>query len=107
LDGGDQEHDMHIRQATLSDAAAIGSVHVDRWRTTYKGILADDDLANLTYDRRESLWREVLSRPIGHSLVYVAVDTPDHIVGFASGGPERSGDPVYTGEMYALCLLEC
>jgi GNAT superfamily N-acetyltransferase len=26
-------------------------------------------------------------------------------VGFASGGPERSGDSVYTGEVYAIYLL--
>jgi ribosomal protein S18 acetylase RimI-like enzyme len=104
--GGRQEHDMHIRPATLADAAAIARVHVDSWRTTYKGILPDDYLANLTYERRESLWREILSRPAGHSLDYVAADTPDNIVGFVSGGPERSGDPVYTGEVYVIYLLE-
>jgi GNAT superfamily N-acetyltransferase len=37
--------------------------------------------------------------------VYVAEDAQGTIVGFASGGPERSGDPVYTGELYAIYLL--
>jgi GNAT superfamily N-acetyltransferase len=36
----------------------------------------------------------------------VAEDHAGNIVGFASGGPERSGDPVYTGEVYAIYLLE-
>ena len=33
---------MKIRQANIEDAQGIGKVHVDSWRTTYKGILPDD-----------------------------------------------------------------
>jgi GNAT superfamily N-acetyltransferase len=47
-----------------------------------------------------------LSKPVGHSLVYVAEDDAGNIIGFASGGPERSGDPVYSGQVYAIYLLE-
>ena len=97
---------MRIREATIADVAAIARVHVESWRTTYKGLLPDDYLANLTYEQREPLWREILSKPVGHSLDYVAEDHAGNIVGFASGGPERSGDPVYTGEVYAIYLLE-
>jgi GNAT superfamily N-acetyltransferase len=97
---------MHIRTATTADVSAIARVHVESWRTTYKGLVPDDYLASLAYKHRELLWREVLSRPGGQGLVYVAEDAPGDIVGFASGGPERSGDPVYTGELYAIYLLE-
>jgi GNAT superfamily N-acetyltransferase len=97
---------MHIRPATGADVGGIARVHVDSWRTTYQGILPDDYLATLTYERRESLWRKICARPVGHRLVYVAEETPGDIVGFASGGPERSGDPVYTGEIYAIYLLQ-
>jgi ribosomal protein S18 acetylase RimI-like enzyme len=97
---------MQMREATMADVAAIARVHVESWRTTYKGLLPDGYLANLTYERREPLWREILSKPDGQQLVYVAEDTAQTIVGFASGGPERSGDPVYTGEVYAIYLLE-
>jgi GNAT superfamily N-acetyltransferase len=97
---------MQIREATMADVATLARVHVDSWRTTYKGILPDDYLANLTYARREPLWRQILSKPAGQDIVYVAEETPGDIVGFVSGGPERSGDPVYTGEVYAIYLLE-
>src|SRR5262245_54746664 len=97
---------MLIRRATMADVAAIARVPVESWRTTYKGLLPDDYLANLTYEQRETLWREVLSKSVDHNLVYVAEDYAGNIVGFASGGPERSGDPVYTGEVYAIYLLE-
>jgi len=97
---------MQIREATMADVTAIARVHVESWRTTYKGLLPDDYLANLTYEQREPLWREILSKPVDNNLVYVAEENAGNIVGFASGGPERSGDPVYTGEVYAIYLLE-
>ena len=28
------------------------------------------------------------------------------VVGFADGGPERGGDPVYCGELYAISILD-
>ena len=97
---------MQIRTATIADVAAIARVHVESWRTTYKGILPDDYLADLAYEQRERLWRRILSKPGGQRLVYVAEETPGNIVGFASGGRERSRDPVYSGELYAIYLLE-
>ena len=100
------EYDMAIRMATVADVVAIARLHVESWRTTYKGIVPADFLANLTYAQREPLWREVLSKPASASLVYVAEDARGDIVGFASGGPERSRDPVYSGELYAIYLLE-
>lgn len=32
---------MKIRIATIEDAYAIAKVHVDSWKTTYKGIIPD------------------------------------------------------------------
>jgi GNAT superfamily N-acetyltransferase len=96
---------VHIRPANVNDAAAIAEVHVESWRTTYKGIVPDDFLARLSYEQREQLWRQVLTDPGSPSFVYVAEDDRGKVVGFASGGAERSGDTGYTGELYALYLL--
>lgn len=38
--------------------------------------------------------------------MFVAEDESGRIVGFADGGRERSGDPVYDGELYAIYLLQ-
>jgi GNAT superfamily N-acetyltransferase len=38
-------------------------------------------------------------------MVYVAEDERGKVIGFASGGPERSGNPRYTGELYAIYVL--
>jgi len=96
---------MLIREASPTDAAAIARVHVDSWRTTYAGIVPADYLANLSYARREQFWCGVFSTPPLSGCVYVAAQDTGEIVGFASGGPERSGDTVYRGELYAIYLL--
>ena len=96
---------MLIREASLTDAAAIARVHVDSWRTTYAGIVPADYLANLSYARREQFWYDIFSIPTPSGCVYVAVQDTGEIVGFASGGPERSGNALYRGELYAIYLL--
>jgi GNAT superfamily N-acetyltransferase len=96
---------MLIREASPSDAAAIARVHVDSWRTTYAGIVPADYLAELSYARREQFWCDLLSTSTPSGCVYVAAQDTGEIVGFASGGPERSGNAVYRGELYAIYLL--
>ncbi|HEX7041129.1 MAG TPA: hypothetical protein VF202_13505 [Trueperaceae bacterium] len=43
---------MLIRAAKPEDALAIGRVHVDPWRTTYRGLLPDAVLAALSVEQR-------------------------------------------------------
>jgi len=95
---------MNIRPATLVDAAAIAKVHVDSWRTTYRGILPAEFLAGLSYERREQIWRNSLGNS-EREFTYVAEAEPGQIVGFITGGPEREGDPTYAGELIAIYLL--
>ena len=97
---------MLIRAAQLADAVAIATVHVESWRTTYAGILPDDYLAKLSYDQREPLWHDILSTPDGAEFVYVAEEDGGNVIGFAAGGAERSGDAIYTGELYAIYLRD-
>src|SRR5581483_6414909 len=95
-----------VRPAVPADAAAMARVHVDSWQTTYRGILPDAALDRLGYAEREQMWTRLLGRLGGAQCAYVAGDTADEIVGLASGGPERSNDPVYGGELYAIYLLQ-
>lgn len=94
-----------IREATAADAPAIARVHVESWRTTYRGIVPDAVLANLSVERREQQWARVLGNAAGAEFVYVAEDEAGAVIGFASGGPEREHDPLYTGELHAIYLL--
>lgn len=97
---------MIVREANFSDASAIAKVHVDSWRTTYRGLVPDDFLANLSYEQRQSMWERHLNNTDSETFVYVAEDESGQVVGFVSGGPERTGHQVHRGELYAIYILE-
>jgi GNAT superfamily N-acetyltransferase len=98
---------MIVREATHSDVSAMARVHVDTWRTTYQGIVPDEFLANLSYEKRENGWHQVLDNaPNDRNFTYVAEDESGQIVGFANGGVERADDPVYQGELSAIYVLK-
>jgi GNAT superfamily N-acetyltransferase len=94
-----------IREATCADAGGIARVHVESWRTTYRDIMPADYLANLNIEQRQSFWSSLLCAEQRAQFVYVALDA-EQIVGFASGGKERSKDKDYQGELYAIYLLD-
>jgi ribosomal protein S18 acetylase RimI-like enzyme len=95
---------MHIREATLDDVHGIARVHIDTWRTTYVDIVPTEYLAGLSYEQRESRWRENLSSQGDGNFTLVA-DADGSVVGFAGGGPERNSIPGYDGELYGLYVL--
>jgi len=95
-----------IREAQPTDAKDIATVHIESWRTTYAQLLPAEFLANLSIDQRTDYWRHVISKPDNPTFVYVAEDEAGQIIGFASGGPERTEHPDYNGELYAIYLLK-
>ncbi|MDJ0679623.1 MAG: GNAT family N-acetyltransferase [Xenococcaceae cyanobacterium MO_167.B52] len=98
---------MIIRDAINKDISKIAQVHVDTWRTTYQGILLDDILENLSYEKRENSWHQVFENAQKNgNFTYVAEDKLQQIVGFANGGIERTGDPFYRGELNAIYILK-
>jgi GNAT superfamily N-acetyltransferase len=50
-------------------------------------------------------WHNVFADQSGRHFVFVADDEGDELIGFAAAGPERSGDPKYRGELYAVYVL--
>jgi GNAT superfamily N-acetyltransferase len=96
-----------IRQAECTDTDAITRVHIDSWQTAYRGQLPDDYLDSLAYDPRYRYWSNLLCAAERDQFVYVAVDEDNgRVIGFASGGKERSNDKDYSGELYAIYILE-
>ncbi|WP_179392727.1 GNAT family N-acetyltransferase [Sporosarcina sp. JAI121] len=94
---------MLIRKAEIEDAGGIAKVHVDSWRTTYKGIVPDDFLESLSYENRELIWK----KGINENNVYIAENKNGQVIGFSTGGIERTGKyEAYTGELYAIYILK-
>jgi GNAT superfamily N-acetyltransferase len=94
---------INIQKAKLDDIAGIATVHVDTWKTTYNGIIDGEFLRNIRYDDRIKMWGKVLK--IGRSHVFVAIED-SKVIGFSSGGPERSSDQQYDAELYTLYILQ-
>jgi len=95
---------MNLRPATAADAAAIARVHVDTWRAAYRGILSDPYLESLDYAARTEEWVKRIGLK-SHFTLVAADPAGGQIVAFADGGPERSHDPAFRGELYALYVL--
>jgi ribosomal protein S18 acetylase RimI-like enzyme len=95
-----------IRPARVDDALAMARVHVDTWRTTYVGIVSDEHLATLSYERCQEGWIEHLSNPRGETHAFVAEAHPGHIVAIASGGPLRDAWAGFDGELYVVYVLK-
>ncbi len=97
---------MIIRQALASDSAGIGRVHVDTWRSTYRGIVSDSVLDSLSYDDRQEMWDGALTTRAADNHIYVAESEDGEVVGFVAAGLEREDRSENVGEIYAIYLLK-
>jgi GNAT superfamily N-acetyltransferase len=92
-----------VRPATVDDAQEIARVQVASWRSAYKELLPGDFLDSLSEREYTERWTRFIDR--GSSRVYVA-EHDGELIGFASGGRERAGETGYTGELYAIYILD-
>ncbi|AWE07162.1 GNAT family N-acetyltransferase [Lysinibacillus sp. 2017] len=95
---------MEIRSATLQDAAGIAKVHVDSWRTTYRGIIPQNFLDNLSYEQRTKLWQKNIADSNG--AIFVAVNNANEIIGFVVGEKRETNLELNASDLSAIYLLE-
>lgn|GEM_PF-152009 len=98
---------MFVRHAHPADACSIARVHIDSWKTAYRGLVPDAYLDQLSYDESEQVWRRSLADQNSTRLFVSEVEGAG-VVGFAAGGPGRSRDPVdpaYGGELWGIHIL--
>ena len=93
---------MRVRRATVDDAEAIERIRVETWRATYRGLLPDGLIDQLqpNVERRRQRLRSLPSEEINF-----VVEDAGEVVGYAFAGPERTHDPEYRGEVYAIYVL--
>lgn len=99
-----REDRSRIRVARPEDAAGIARVHLESWEITYRGILPDAVLDARNHQLLLNRWTRMLL-DMKSDVRYFVAELDDAVVGFASGGPERSGDAAYDGELYGIYLL--
>ncbi len=96
--------DVVIREACLDDAEAIAAVSIASWNESYRGIVPDSFLDRMSLEERAEKMRTQMLNPDPLMAAFVAL-RENRIVGFATGGHNRSEDGVYLGELYALYSL--
>ena len=99
-----QNGKMVIREATPSDAPSMARIHVDTWRSTYRGIIQDEILAGLSYVSRQEMWHDALTTHRGQNFTYIVENEAGEVVGFVVAGRAREAMADYEGEIYAIYL---
>jgi ribosomal protein S18 acetylase RimI-like enzyme len=95
-----------IRPASIHDAPAITEVHVENYRSAYRGIFPEAHLNGVSVEKREPIWRDLLAAHDPSAITMVGCDAGGSVVGFASGGKERTGKLGCDGELYSIYLLQ-
>lgn len=95
---------MEIRPAKSSDALSIARVYIKTWQETYQGIVPDQFLDAMTLGRAQRVYQRYLQNGLG--IWYAAVAEEGQVVGYISGGPHRTGESIYEGEIYELYVIK-
>jgi ribosomal protein S18 acetylase RimI-like enzyme len=91
---------MNIREATLDDARAIATIHVQSWQAAYQGIIPASYLQSLSIERREAIWCELLLKRASETFV---AENQGVVQGWINIGPSRDADAhPQTAEVWAL-----
>ena len=94
--------------ATLNDAAEVARVHVATWKEAYAGILSDDFLKSISFERwlqlREENIKESNAADSGKAYL-IGCDDEGAIRGFVAGGKNRSSMQGFDAELYAAYVL--
>ena len=81
----------------------MSCIYIQTWRDTYLGVIPYGYLSTMSIPRHEqAFFKELNSKQI---ISFVAEDA-GRIIGFITGGYERSGDAIYSGEINTLYVLK-
>lgn len=95
---------IQLRRAVPEDAAALAAVEVHCWRATYRGLMPDAFLDELSEAEKADAWRQNLLKhgPSGRKRVWVAPGDAG-ISGFVRVGPVMDDGEV--GLIYLLYVV--
>ena len=94
-----------IRESTLSDANEVAAIHVKSWQQSYRSIIDEHYLENISFSDRLELRNKILQSNDPNQIHLVTVYEKT-IIGFCDAGPAFESPANYHGEIYAIYLLE-
>jgi GNAT superfamily N-acetyltransferase len=97
---------VRVREADVSDAAAVALVHVRSWQAAYRGLIPQDYLDALDPQLRREQWQGWLSAANRITETLVAEHPTDGVVGFVTYCASRDEDAAPdVGEVAGLYVL--
>jgi len=95
-----------IRAARSEDAAAMARIHVESWRETYRGQMADAVLDDPGFiPRRERFWSAALTDQRFATHRCAVAELGGEMVGIAMAGPPQDADAAWPTHLYVLYVL--
>jgi ribosomal protein S18 acetylase RimI-like enzyme len=94
---------MKIRPSRTFDAHSMSCIYVQTWQDTYLGVIPFAYLYAMSVDRQEQAFLKELA---GTQVLSYVAEENGRVVGFTTGGYERHGDEIYSGEIYTLYVLK-
>ena len=97
------QKEMRIRRATSDDAESLAKVHIDSWRSAYRGLVPHSYLDGLDYAKRGQYFRKALA---ARSEETYLAEQEGEILGFLTVGRCRDADVdrEATGEIFGIYL---
>jgi len=82
----------------------MACIYVQTWQDTYLSVIPYGYLSSMSIARHEQAFSKELASK--HIISFVAEDAERGAIGFITGGYERHGDAIYSGEIYTLYVLK-
>jgi hypothetical protein len=98
-----KEQEITFRRATIADSLAVGRVHVQSWRESFKGIVPQSFLDQMSVQDRATAFRTRFTDD--DYRMFIAETPKNEVIGFADFGRARETDRPYKAELYAIYLL--
>ncbi len=94
---------MVIRPSQRTDANSMSRIYVQSWRDTYLSVIPFGFLFDMSESQHE---QEFLNEINSKKVISFVAEDADRVVGFITGGNERNGNDIYSGEIYTLYVLK-
>jgi len=52
--------EIAIREASAEDVRGVTRVHVEAWKSTYRGLVSSQFMDKISFDERETMWTKVI-----------------------------------------------
>ncbi len=91
---------MIIRQASVEDIRLIAHLYVSNHKATYKGLVSDDYLNNLTVEKASERWKDYLSDE--KNRMWVACEE-NELLGFVASMPDSTSEKIWYLDSLHIC----